>query len=54
MKQTNPVLLRINLKLIGWWPVAVSVLILGAFFILQILVPSRTSALDITDQLRVV
>ena len=54
MKQTNPVLLRINLKLIGWWPVAVSALILGAFFILQILVPSRTSALDITDQLRVV
>jgi hypothetical protein len=54
MKQTHPVLLRINLKLIGWWPVAVSALILGAFFILQILIPSQTSALEITYQLRAV
>jgi hypothetical protein len=54
MKQTHPVLLRINLKLIGWWPVAVSALILGAFFILQILVPSQTGALDLTYPRRAV
>ena len=54
MKQTHPVLLRINLKLIGWWPAAVSALILGAFFILQILVPSQTGALGLTYPRRAV
>jgi len=54
MKQPNPVLWRINLKLTGWWPVAVSALILGAFFILQILVHSQTGALDLTYPRRAV
>ena len=54
MKQPNPVLWRINLKLTGWWPVAVSVLILGAFFILQILLPSQSGTQDLTYPRRAV
>jgi len=54
MKQPNPVLWRINLKLTGWWPVAVSVLLLGAFFILQILLPSQSGAQDLTYPRRAV
>jgi len=54
MKQPNPVLWRINLKLTGWWPVAVSVLVLGAFFILQVLVPNQKGAQDLTYPRRAV
>ena len=35
MKKTHTVSWRINLKLIGWWPAAVSAIILVVFFILE-------------------
>lgn len=54
MKLPDPVMWRINLKLIGWWPVAVSALILGVFFFLQDLVPSQTGASDLAYSRRAV
>ena len=35
MKIPNPIMWRINLKLTGWWPVAVSAAILAVIFILE-------------------
>jgi hypothetical protein len=43
MKQVIPVLWRVNLKVVGWWPVVGSAAILTAFFILELLVSRQTS-----------
>ena len=54
MKQPNLVLWRMNLKLTGWWPMAISVLILGTFFILRILISNQTAGQDLTYPRRAV
>ena len=37
----------IQLKLVGWWPVLVSGLVLGAFYILNFLLGRQTGAVNI-------
>ncbi len=46
MKGFYPTMWRINLKLTGWWPVAVSALLLGTFFVLESLMQGSPNTQD--------
>jgi len=44
----------VNLRLIGWWPALVSALLLGAFFIMELLIQNPGSMQDLTYPRRVI
>jgi hypothetical protein len=46
MKGFYPTMWRINLKLTGWWPVVVSALLLGSFFVLESLMQGSPNTQD--------
>jgi len=46
VRNFNQTMWRINLKLTGWWPVAVSALLLGIFYVLESLMQGSVNAQD--------